>query len=105
MVSEQKMPAVVTLLYFEGCPLTPRVRQELSAAAAGLGLTLEEVDLARLPAGDERLRYGSPTVLVDGRDVFGLPPSADAGLACRPYPQGLPTSEEWAERLRATTAR
>jgi hypothetical protein len=93
------------LLYFDGCPLTPSVRQDLASAAAILGISVEEVDLARLPPGDPRLRYGSPTVLVDGRDVLGVPPSPDAGLACRPYLQGLPTAQRWAQLLRATTAR
>jgi hypothetical protein len=98
-------PPAVTLLYFDGCPLTPPVRQNLAIAAAGLGITVEEVDLARLPLCDSRLHYGSPTVLVGGRDVLGMPPAADAGLACRPYPEGLPTVQRWAELLRAATAR
>jgi hypothetical protein len=95
----------ITLLYFEGCPLTPPVRRDVASAAAVLGASIEEVDLARLPPEDSRLRYGSPTVLVNGRDVLGLAPSDNAGLACRPYPQGLPTAQRWAELLRAAAAR
>jgi hypothetical protein len=107
LVGKQKMIAsspTVILLYFDGCPLTPPVRQNLAIAVATLRMSLEEVDLATLPPGDPLLHYGSPTVLVNGRDVLGLPPSPDAGLACRPYPEGLPTAERWAELLRAATA-
>jgi hypothetical protein len=93
----------VTLLYFDGCPLTPPVRRDVAQAVASLGkqAQFEQVNLSTLPPTDPRRGYGSPTVLVDGRDLFGLPPSVQCGLACRPYPGGLPTATRWADLLSA----
>lgn len=35
------------------------------------------VDLTELPSGDVRRGYDTPTLLVDGRDVFGSVPRED----------------------------
>ena len=37
------------------------------------------VDLASLPEDDLRLGYGTPTVLVDGVDIMGVPKPKSAG--------------------------
>ena len=38
------------------------------------------VDLGELPPDDPRLGYDTPTVLVDGRDVFGSVPRLDLSV-------------------------
>jgi hypothetical protein len=93
----------IQLLRFEGCPMTAALRRNLHAALAKLDVdvTVEEVDLEALPKGDPLLRYGSPTVLVDGADVMGAAPGPSAALSCRVYPDGLPDSSALAERLTA----
>jgi hypothetical protein len=88
----------VTLLHFDGCPSWELAAERLAALADELDLTihLQEVET---PEDAERLRFrGSPTVLVDGVDVFaeGHEP---VGLSCRVYqtpdgPAGAPTAEQ-----------
>jgi hypothetical protein len=68
------MPAI-ELLTRPGCVQTRIVGERLGDALARLhgSLTHAVVDLSRLPETDRRRRYPTPTVLVDGRDLFGLP--------------------------------
>jgi hypothetical protein len=79
------MPAI-QLLFFPGCPHVPAARSQLRRALelSGHATTWEELDVTA-PATPEHLRaYGSPTILVDGRDVTGAGPGTEA-LACRLY--------------------
>lgn len=69
----------VALLWWDGCPSHPAVREQL--AALGVPFVereiVDEADAARLGFA------GSPTVRVDGVDLF---PTADPpGLTCRIY--------------------
>lgn len=88
----------VTLLYFDGCPHWRTADQRLSALSAELGLT---VSRRRLYTGQqaEQLGFrGSPSILVDSRDVFADGDAA-VGLSCRMYqtpdgPAGAPTVEQ-----------
>lgn len=92
----------VTLRYFDDCP-------NWRIAAAHLGqLGDERGDLEvvheRVESDDEAQRldfHGSPTVLVDGVDLFGRP-DGPAGMSCRMYvtPDGLAGSPTL-EQLRA----
>jgi hypothetical protein len=95
----------VQLLYFDGCPLSPRMRENLRRAIGLLGveIAVREIDLEDLPVGDPLLRYPAPTVLVDGRDLMGLPPRSSTALSCRLYPGGLPDAETLASRLTRLT--
>lgn len=70
----------VDLIYFDGCPNAEAARTNLRA------LMLEEPwrewNLSS-PETPERFRcFGSPTVLVDGRDVTGQA-GGTAAMACR----------------------
>ncbi len=91
----------VELLYFDGCPLSPQMRENLRRAIVLLGveITVRETDLEQLGQGDPLLRYAAPTVLVDGRDLMGSPPRSSAALSCRLYPGGLPDAETLASRI------
>lgn len=91
----------VELLYFDGCPLSPQMRENLRQAIVLLGveITVRETDLEDLGQGDPLLRYAAPTVLVDGRDLMGLPPRSSTALSCRLYPGGLPDAETLAARI------
>jgi len=57
------------------CPHTPAMFENLAAALEKKGLrpAVETIDVSTLPDDDPRLGYGVPTVLVNGRDLFGLP--------------------------------
>ena len=99
---ENRQPVNLQFLSFPSCPNTPQLRQRLTKALAELGIDLEitEVDLMDLEKGDPRLRYGSPTILINGADLMGKGPSAQPGLACRIYADGgLPSLDELLQRL------
>lgn len=90
----------VTLQYFDGCPNWVVARNRLAEALAQVGKQTDiAVQSVSTPEDAERLRFrGSPTIVVDGRDLFGDEPAA-GGLACRIYatpsgPQGAPSLEQ-----------
>ena len=74
----------IQLLYEDGCPYVGLARSALSEAVAELGLQayVEEV---RVSTEEEARRLGmpgSPTVLINGRDIAD---GGEAGLGCRTY--------------------
>jgi hypothetical protein len=104
------MPAV-DLVYDTDCPNVPLARANLMHAFSGVGMTASWSE-HRIgdPSAPEHVRgYGSPTILVDGRDVAGLGPGAET--SCRLYEgaERAPSVEQIARALatsgRASTAR
>lgn len=98
----------VTLLYFDGCPSWELAQHRLSALAADLGFHLEQRKVDTPQEAEATGFRGSPTILVDGRDVFaeGHEP---VGLSCRVYqtpdgPSGAPTVEQLRAVLTRPTA-
>jgi hypothetical protein len=97
------MKAAVELVYFRGCPHVEAAREALQAALMAMGFApeWEEWD-QESPETPARVQgYGSPTVLVGGRDVRGGSPGS-AGRACRV--DGLPSSAEIRSALAAEAA-
>lgn len=88
----------VTLLYFDGCPSWQTADQRLRSLADELGfdITREKVET---PEAAQRWDFrGSPTILVDGEDVFAEG-DEPVGLSCRIYqtpdgPAGSPTEQQ-----------
>ncbi len=96
----------IELLGFDGCPNTRTMRASIEVAVKALGLStqVQYVDEEVLPSNDLRRGWPAPTILVDGRDLFGLPTPTDATLRCRMYPGGAPDVEEIVAALRTVTA-
>ena len=65
----------LTLLTREGCVNTPDMTLNLDDALLKLGWRrdYEEIDIGKLPKGDVRTGYPTPTVLWKDHDLFGLP--------------------------------
>ena len=65
----------VDLVFFEGCPNAAEARQRIEGALAQLGLpkSWDEWDTMQPETPEAYTRFGSPTVLVDGKDVTALP--------------------------------
>ena len=62
----------IQMLTFSGCPLADAARESLERAVAELGLSgFEEIDLLDPQASKGVEAWGSPTILVDGKDVAG----------------------------------
>lgn len=88
----------VTLLYFDGCPSWQIAERRLAALADELGFTVTRRKVDTIGDAEGIGFRGSPTIMVDGRDVFaeGHEP---VGLSCRIYqtpggPAGAPTREQ-----------
>ncbi len=90
----------VEILYFEGCPTYVAATRTLREVLAEQGAEVD-VELVAVNTDQEatRLRFpGSPTLRVDGKDLFPVPERGVWALGCRTYvtPVGLrgyPTRE------------
>jgi hypothetical protein len=96
-------PPRIELLGVPGCPNTPALRANLASAleTLGDGWTFVEVNQEELPEHDLRRGYPTPTILLDGRDLYGLPTPTDTAMGCRVYEGGPPDADELARLLRA----
>ncbi|MCK6458157.1 MAG: MerC family mercury resistance protein [Phycisphaerae bacterium] len=76
----------VELLFSPDCPNVPAARVELRRAMeqAGLRQGWKEFDVTSAEAPKRVRGFGSPTILVDGKDVCGVMPSEGA-TSCRVY--------------------
>ena len=93
--------STIEFLGFEGCPNTPNLLDRLQVATRGEPIV--EVDLMTLETGDPRLGWGAPTILVDGKDLFGVEPSPSRAVSCRNWSMGLPEVHEIKTALRTQT--
>ena len=78
----------IELLWWEGCPSTPAALAELRAAVEERGIDPAAVVTREIASDGEAAAegfVGSPTIRVDGEDLF--PPGGDEpiGLSCRVY--------------------
>ena len=96
---------VVTLLFFVGCPNWQITNAHLEALSAEFGFDLDRHQV-ETDEDARRLHFrGSPTVLIDGRDLFATG-DEPIGLSCRIYRTergltGAPSVEQLHEALTA----
>ena len=97
----------IEVLGFEGCPNTPATKANVEQAIASLGVAANVVyvDQMKLPENDRRRGWPAPTVLVDGRDLFGMPEPRDSAMGCRTYAHGAPSETEISTALRSRRLR
>jgi len=78
---------MVELIYSQECPNVANARERLLRAFSAVGITphWQEWDRNDSASPAHAHAYGSPTILVNGRDVTGIGPSADGADACRVY--------------------
>lgn len=93
--------ATVDLVYSPDCPNVPLARTNLMLAFARAGVKphWSEHRIGDPDAPEHTRGYGSPTILVDGRDVAGEAPSAE--VSCRLYAGAghAPGAEQIAQAL------
>lgn len=73
--AEQKDPMTqLVFLTRDGCVNTVTMRANLDEALQGLGMpsTYQFIDADTLQPSDPRGGYGTPTVLYENRDLFGM---------------------------------
>ena len=96
----------IEVLYFDGCPTYRVAENRLRQVLAEEGIEAE-IELVAVNTDEEarKLRFpGSPTIRVDGRDLFPAPERGEWRLGCRVYatPEGLrgsPTAKMLREAL------
>ncbi len=92
----------IALLYFDGCPSWRIADQRLRAIAADRpDITVRHHRVDTVEEADRVGFHGSPSILVDGVDVFA-DAGAGVGLSCRLYqtPDG-PAGSPSVDQLRA----
>ena len=96
----------ITLLYFDECPNWKVTDAHLETLAAEMGDLVVTRRLVETQDEAERVGFrGSPSIFVDGVDVFA-DPGAAAGLTCRLYqtPNGIEGSPTLGQLRVAVTA-
>jgi hypothetical protein len=80
-------PEKIELLYWDGCPSYPEALDLLATVLAERGVAAQvEVREVHSHEEAEALRFpGSPTILVDGRDVDQDGADGQPSLSCRIY--------------------
>jgi len=83
----------IEILYFDGCSTYRKADETLRGVLAREEVEAD-VSLVAVNTDEEatRLRFpGSPTIRVDGEDLFPVPDRAEYALGCRMYatPEGL----------------
>jgi hypothetical protein len=84
----------IEILYFDGCPHFPATRDLLRAIVREERVQAEVSEIEVKDASAvQRLQFiGSPTIRINGLDIQADARNvAGVGLACRRYPNGLPS--------------
>lgn len=94
--SSSKSAPLIQFLSFDGCPLADAAQVALDRALLACGLTAgnyELIDVLDPETPESLVRWGSPTILVNGEDVTGQ--ARSDGVGCRIYdtPEQVPTAE------------
>ena len=79
---------MISFQYFEGCPHSKATLVNLQKVVTELGIPRDQfqIVLVHEPEEAERLSFaGSPSVLVDGVDIYTGAPPAEASFSCRVF--------------------
>jgi hypothetical protein len=102
--AQEKHMTIEFLGMKDGCPHTPTLWNALNRALRELNwdLAVDTLDVYELSRNqDRRAGYGSPTILVNGKDLFDAAPATSLDPACRYYRAGLPDTKSIVAKLRA----
>ncbi len=94
----------IKFVYFKGCPLAGPARTALTEALDRLGLDCPviEIDTTSAEPSGEMNKYPSPTILVNGTELFG--PTGSEAACCRVYPPGSLEPASIASAIKAAVA-
>jgi len=85
----------IELQYFKGCPNSEKAMDMVRrfVAESELQIDYEEI-LVETQEDAEKYKFrGSPTILINGKDIEDLEESRTPSLSCRYYQNGLPNNE------------
>ena len=90
-------------LSMHNCPKVSPMWESLQSAIIELQYNkpIEKLDLNALSEKQDKLAgYGSPTILVNGKDLFDSPFPASFNPSCRYYPNCLPNAKDILTKLK-----
>jgi len=98
---ERLMKIRIEFQYFESCPNHKKMNENLNGAIKGLE---DKLDIKKVLVEDEaaakQVKFrGSPTLLINGEDIEGIPSPVEPALACRFYTNGIPSIEAIRNRI------
>ncbi|MCF6269933.1 MAG: MerR family transcriptional regulator [Melioribacteraceae bacterium] len=96
----------IEVQYFTGCPNSEEVLNMVRkfVAESELQIDFDEI-LVETQADAEKYKFrGSPTILINGKDVEGVEENKTPSLACRYYKDGLPTEEDILKMITTNTS-
>lgn len=79
---------MITFQYFDGCPNAKATLHNLETVSAELGLPASQIEVVEVkdPEEADRLQFaGSPSVLLDGVDIYTDQPPAVTSFSCRVF--------------------
>ena len=77
----------VTFLYYEDCPSHDQALERLRSVMTEENIG-SEIEIIKVETDEQAQRFnfvGSPTILIDGRDIVSPSPEAIPALTCRAY--------------------
>ncbi len=86
----------IEVQYFTGCPNSDAVLKTVRkfVAESKLQIDFDEI-LVETQEDAEKYKFrGSPTILINGKDIEGVEENRTPSLACRFYKNGVPTEED-----------
>ena len=78
----------VTFQYFEGCPNSTETLKHLEQLINEKKITTDELEVIEVPDLDSAEKYlfqGSPTILIDGIDIYTKQKPTGFNYSCRVY--------------------
>jgi hypothetical protein len=93
----------IEFLSMQNCPNVSPMWESLQTALKELQLNhpIEQLDISALSEKqDKRAGFGSPTILVNGQDLFDSPFPETFNPTCRYYPKGLPNTNDIVTKLK-----
>ena len=84
----------IQLLVFADCPLAVAAQTKLQSALQHCGLRIDDyelVDIMDSSTAKNMASWGSPTILINGRDVEGQTQGDAVGCRLYPTPDQVPT--------------
>jgi hypothetical protein len=94
----------IEFLGMKGCPNMSEMWESLQSAIKELqwNQPVNRLDLIALSEKqDKRAGFGSPTILVNGKDLFAAPFPESFDPSCRYYPNGIPGTKEIVAKLKS----
>ncbi len=97
----------IEVQYFAGCPNSKKALKIVKEYVNESELKIDFKEIL-IDTQEDAVQYkfrGSPTILINGKDIEGVEENKTPSLACRYYPNGLPTKEDIKKHIASLTSK